>query len=106
MERQMTRDDFLMRFNKLNAQIEAAVASQDFARVTRVDEERRQMLQDFAANSVPDGDKELFDVLERCAAANARAITEMDHQMKAMRRTANHKVRSLAGYGHREARRD
>jgi len=99
MEQQMTKDDFLQRFNRLNTQIEAAVAAQDFGRVTAIDATRRQMLQDFTASSVPAADKEFFEALERCAADNARAITEMTDQIGNLRRKAGRKVRGLSAYG-------
>ena len=38
---------------------------------------RRKILHDFANTTMPDGDKMFFDTLERCAADNARAITEI-----------------------------
>ena len=47
----------------------------------KIDVTRRQMLREFASNVVPDGDKMFFDTLEKCAADNARAITQITSEM-------------------------
>ncbi|NBR02771.1 MAG: hypothetical protein EBT94_06540 [Alphaproteobacteria bacterium] len=94
----MTKDEFLAQFSQLNSHIETALASQDFDRAMRIDTARRNMLHDFAAATVPDGDKVFFETLEKCAADNARAITEMISQMGALQRRAGHQMRGLSRY--------
>jgi len=95
----MTKDEFLAEFHKLNMQIESAVAAQDFGRVSMIDMARRQMLEQFASTSVPDGDREFFEILEQCAADNAKAITEMTSQMGRHHRQTGHRIRGLMAYG-------
>jgi hypothetical protein len=97
-EVEMTKDEFLAQFNQLNSHIETALASQDFDRAMRIDTARRNMLHEFAAATVPDGDKVFFETLEKCAADNARAITEMISQMGALQRRAGHQMRALSRY--------
>lgn len=94
----MTKDEFLAQFSLLNTHIESALASQDFDRAMRIDTARRQMLHDFAAATVPDGDKVFFETLEKCAAENARAITQMTGEMGALQRKAGHQMRGLSRY--------
>ena len=94
----MTKDEFLAQFNLLNTHIESALAAQDFDRAMRIDAARRQMLHDFATATVPDGDKVFFETLEKCAADNARAITQMTSEMGALQRRAGHKMRGLSQY--------
>jgi hypothetical protein len=95
---EMTKDEFLAQFSQLNSHIEKALAAQDFDRAMRIDSARRNMLHEFAAATVPDGDKVFFETLEKCAADNARAITEMISEMGAMQRRAGHQMRSLSRY--------
>lgn len=95
---EMTKDEFLAQFSQLNSHIETALAAQDFDRAMRIDSARRNMLHEFAAATVPDGDKVFFETLEKCAADNARAITEMISEMGAMQRRAGHQMRSLSRY--------
>ena len=97
-EVEMTKDEFLAQFSQLNSHIETALAAQDFDRAMRVDAARRNMLHDFAAATVPDGDKVFFETLERCAADNARAITEMISEMGALQRRAGHQMRGISRY--------
>lgn len=95
----MTKNEFLAEFHNLNMQIESAAAAQDFGRVSKIDQARRQILEEFASKSVPDGDKEFFELLERCAADNAKAITEMTSQLGRHHRQTGHKIRGLMAYG-------
>ena len=94
----MTKDEFLNQFSELNTNIEAALSSQDFERAMRIDVVRRQMLHEFANTSVPDGDKMFFETLERCAADNARAITEINSEIAHGRQSASRTMRRLNGY--------
>ena len=95
---EMTKGEFLTQFSQLNSHIETALAAQDFDRAMRIDSARRNMLHEFAAATVPDGDKVFFETLEKCAADNARAITEMISEMGALQRRAGHQMRSLSRY--------
>ena len=97
-EVKMTKDEFLAQFSQLNGNIESALASQDFDRAMRIDAARRNMLHDFAAAAVPDGDKVFFETLEKCAADNARVITEMISEMGALQRRAGLQMRGLSRY--------
>jgi hypothetical protein len=94
----MTKDEFLAQFSELNSHIETALAAQDFDRAMRIDAARRNMLHEFAAATVPDGDKLFFETLEKCAADNARAITEMLSEMGALQRRAGHQMRGISRY--------
>lgn len=94
----MTKDEFLNQFSELNTNIEAALSTQDFERAMRIDVVRRQMLHEFANTSVPDGDKIFFETLERCAADNARAITEINSEITHVRQSASRTLRRLNGY--------
>ena len=94
----MTKDEFLNQFSELNTNIESALATQDFERAMRIDVVRRQMLHEFANKSVPDGDKMFFETLERCAADNARAITEINSEITHVRQSASRTLRRLNGY--------
>ena len=94
----MTKDEFLNQFGELNTNIEAALSTQDFERAMRIDVVRRQMLHEFANTSVPDGDKMFFETLERCAADNARAITEINSEITHVRQSASRTLRRLNGY--------
>jgi len=92
------KDEFLAQFTELNTHIETALEMHDFDRARRIDIARRQMLHDFASRAMPDGDKMFFDTLERCAADNARAITEMISEMGALQRRAGHQMRGISRY--------
>ena len=94
----INKNEFLNQFNELNAHIETALEMHDFDRARRIDIARRQMLQEFTSKSMPDGDKVFFDTLERCAADNARAITNITSEIDRMRREASRKMRQLNGY--------
>ena len=94
----MTKDEFLNQFSELNTNIESALSTQDFERAMRIDVVRRQMLHEFANTSVPDGDKMFFETLERCAADNARAITEINSEITHVRQSASRTLRRLNGY--------
>ena len=94
----MTKEEFLSQFSNLNSCIETALAAQDFERAMRIDAARREMLHEFAAATVPDGDKVFFETLEKCAADNARAVTEMISEMGAVQRRAGHKMRGITRY--------
>ena len=94
----MTKEEFLSQFSNLNSCIETALAAQDFERAMRIDAARREMLHEFAAATVPDGDKVFFETLEKCAADNARAITEMISEMGAVQRRAGHQMRGISRY--------
>ena len=93
----ISKNEFLNQFNELNAHIETALEMHDFDRARRIDIARRQMLQEFTSKSMPEGDK-VFDTLERCAADNARAITNITSEIDRMRREASRKMRQLNGY--------
>ena len=95
---QTKKDEFLAQFAELNAHIESALEMHDFDRARRIDNARRQMLHDFASRAMPDGDKMFFDTLERCAADNARAITQITAEMGRIHRQAGRKMRQLNGY--------
>ena len=95
---EMTKDEFLVQFSQLNSHIETALAAQDFDRAMRIDAARRNMLHEFAAATIPDGDKVFFETLEKCAADNARAITEMISEMGAVQRRAGQQMRGISGY--------
>ncbi len=97
-EVEMTKDEFLAQFSQLNSHIETALAAQDFDRAMRIDAARRTMLHEFAALTVPDGDKMFFETLEKCAADNARTITEMLSEMGALQRRAGHQMRGISRY--------
>ena len=92
------KDEFLAQFTELNTHIETALEMHDFDRARRIDNARRQMLHDFASRAMPDGDKMFFDTLERCAADNARAITQITAEMGRIHRQAGRKIRQLNGY--------
>ena len=94
----MTKDEFLNQFSELNTNIEAALSTQDFERAMRIDVVRRQILHDFANTSVADGDKMFFETLERCAADNARAITEINSEITHVQQSASRTLRRLNGY--------
>ena len=55
-------------------------------------------VEEFTSKSMPEGDKVFFDTLERCAADNARAITNITSEIDRMRRKASRKMRQLNGY--------
>ena len=95
---QKDKDEVLAQFTELNAYIENALEMHDFDRARRIDNARRQMLHDFASRAMPDGDKMFFDTLERCAADNARAITQITAEMGRIHRQAGRKMRQLNGY--------
>ena len=94
----MSKQDFIKEFNALNAHIEQALAKHDFERAMRIDAARQQMLHEFAVATVPDGDNVFFEALERCAADNARAITQLSAEYGNVRRKAGHQLRGLNGY--------
>jgi len=98
MKIQTKKDEFLEQFAELNAHIESALEMHDFDRARRIDGARRKILHDFANTTMPDGDKVFFDTLERCAADNARAITEITTEMGRIHRQAGRKMRQLNGY--------
>ena len=93
-----TKNEFLDKFNQLNSRIESALGLQDFERAMKIDIARRQMLHEFTSNVVPDGDKMFFDTLEKCAADNARAITQITSEMNRIQRASGQKMRLLDGY--------
>ncbi len=93
-----TKNEFLDKFNQLNSRIESALGLQDFERAMKIDIARRQMLHEFTSNVVPDGDKVFFDTLEKCAADNARAITQITSEMNRIQRASGQKMRLLDGY--------
>ena len=94
----MDKDEFLRQFQDLNTNLEGALASQDFDRAMRIDTVRRSMLHEFAANTVPDGDRAFFETLEHCAAENAKAITQLNSEMTVFKRQARKNLRGLSGY--------
>lgn len=94
----MTKDDFLNQFHDLNNKIESALSIQDFERATRIDVVRRQVLEEFTNTSLPDGDRMFFETLERCAADNARAISEINSEITNVRQSASRTMRRLNGY--------
>jgi len=94
----MTKNEFIAQFQALNTEIESAVAAQNFERVVSIDLARRKMLHEFAAKNAPDGDHQFFDALERCAADNARAITELTTEMNHMQKSTAGRLRGLSGY--------
>ncbi len=93
-----TKNEFLDKFNQLNSRIESALGLQDFERAMKIDVARRQMLHEFTSNVVPDGDKMFFDTLEKCAADNARAITQITSEMNRIQKASGRKIRLLDGY--------
>ena len=93
-----TKNEFLDKFNQLNSRIESALGLQDFERAMKIDIARRQMLHEFTSNVVPDGDKVFFDTLEKCAADNAGAITQITSEMNRIQRASGQKMRLLDGY--------
>ena len=93
-----TKNEFLDKFNQLNSRIESALGLQDFERAMKIDVARRQMLHEFTSNVVPDGDKMFFDTLEKCAADNARAITQITAEMNRIQQASGRKMRLLDGY--------
>ena len=93
-----TKNEFLNKFNQLNSRIESALGLQDFERAMKIDVARRQMLHEFTSNVVPDGDKMFFDTLEKCAADNARAITQITSEMNRIQQSSGRKMRLLDGY--------
>ena len=95
---QTKKDKFLTQFAELNAHIESALEMHDFERARRIDTARRRMLHDFASTAMPDGDKMFFDTLEKCAADNARAITQINAEMGRIHRKVGRKMRQLNGY--------
>ena len=94
----MDKDEFLRQFQDLNNNLEGALASQDFDRAMRIDTVRRNMLHEFAAKTVPDGDRAFFETLEHCAAENAKAITQLSSEMTVFQRQARKNLRGLSGY--------
>ena len=95
---QTKKDEFLLQFNELNAHIESALEMHDFERARRIDTARRRMLHEFASTTMPDDDKMFFDTLERCAADNARAITQITAEIGRIHLQAGRKMRQLNGY--------
>ena len=95
---QTKKDEFLAQFAELNAHIESALEMHDFERARRIDTARRRMLHDFASTTMPDDDKMFFDTLERCAADNARAITQITAEIGRIHLKAGRKMRQLNGY--------
>ena len=93
-----TKNEFLDKFNQLNSRIEMALGIQDFECAMKIDATRRQMLREFASNVVPDGDKMFFDTLEKCAADNARAITQITSEMNRIQHASGQKIKLLDGY--------
>ena len=92
------KNEFLDKFNQLNSRIEMALGLQDFERAMKIDVTRRQMLNEFASNVVPDGDKMFFDTLEKCAADNAKAITQITSEMNRIQHASGQKIKLLDGY--------
>ena len=64
----------------------------------KIDIARREMLHEFTSNVVPDGDKLFFDTLEKCAADNARAITQITSEMSRIKQSSGRKIKLLDGY--------
>ena len=94
----MTKSEFLKEFALYNEQIESALAAQNFDRVVNLDLARRDMLHEFASSNTPEDDKHFFEALESCAADNARAITQMTHEMSQLQQATGAKLRGLSGY--------
>ena len=93
-----TKNEFLEKFNQLNSRIEIALGIQDFETAMKIDVSRRQMLHEFTSKVVPDGDKMFFDTLEKCAADNARAITQITSEMNRIQHASGQKIKLLDGY--------
>ena len=93
-----TKNEFLDKFSHLNSRIETALGLHDFESAMKIDVTRRQMLHEFTSKNVPDGDKTFFDTLEKCAADNARAITQMTLEMNRMQQASGRKIKLLDGY--------
>ena len=93
-----TKNEFLDKFSHLNSRIETALGLHDFESAMKIDVTRRQMLHEFTSTIVPDGDKAFFDTLEKCAADNARAITQMTLEMNRMQQASGRKIKLLDGY--------
>ena len=94
----MTKIEFLNEFTRYNEQIESALAAQNFDRVVNLDLARRNMLHEFASANTPEDDKHFFEVLEACAADNARAISQMTSEMSQTQQATGAKLRGLSGY--------
>ncbi len=94
----MTKSEFLEHFTAFNEKIESALAAQNFDRVVNLDLARRDMLHEFTAKNAPDDDRHFFEALEVCAADNARAITQMTHEMSRLQQETGAKLRGLSGY--------
>lgn len=94
----MTKSEFLNQFTAFNEKIESALAAQNFDRVVNLDLVRRDMLHEFTAKNAPDDDRHFFEALEACAADNARAITQMTHEMSRLQQETGAKLRGLSGY--------
>ena len=94
----MNKLDFLDQFSEFSEQIESALAAQNFDRVVNLDLARRDMLHEFTATNAPDDDRHFFETLEACAADNARAITQMTHEMNQVQKSTGAKMRGLSGY--------
>lgn len=92
------KDEFLDKFSQLNSKIEIALGSQDFERAMKIDQARRTMLHEFTKQTMPDGDKPFFDTLEKCAADNAKAITQITSEMKRIQQASSQKIRLLDKY--------
>ena len=92
-----SKNEFLDKFSHLNSRIETALGH-DFDCAMKIDVTRRQMLHEFTNNVVPDGDKTFFDTLEKCAADNARAITQIKLEMNRMKQASGRKIKFLHGY--------
>ena len=93
-----SKNEFLDKFNQLNLRIESALGLQDFERAMKIDIARREMLHEFTCNVVPDGDKVFFDTLEKCAADNARAISQITSEMNRIQQASVRKIKLLDGY--------
>ena len=94
----MTTATVLAKNMDINDEIESALAAQNFDRVVNLDLARRDMLHEFTATNAPDDDRHFFETLEACAADNARAITQMTHEMNQVQKSTGAKMRGLSGY--------
>ena len=70
----MEKSEFIQQFQDLNTLIEIAILSQDFDKVTRIDESRRKLLKEFAAYNEPSEDKVFFEGITKNNAKRKRCV--------------------------------
>lgn len=98
MKAAISKEDFIEQFQAMNGQIESAILRQDFDHVVQIDQQRRQLIQDFAAVTQPSEDKVFFETLEAFAEGNARTISKMKSEMASFAKQSNRKAKAIVGY--------